>query len=630
MHRYLVIACALVASSEPWLAGQKLRSQVPAQTSSASVSTERSHVYRVFVGSSARRVALLETFDVLGACSCHVDLASLGPAKTVDVVVWGEERQRLLRVFPDARLVDRGRPFRDVARERARVAPQSPPDSNYYTVAEIESELLALERSYPKLAKRVDLMAFTQSAKTHEGRSIWALKISENVQVEEDEPQTLLASQHHARELNSPHMVLRAAQRVLAGYATNATIKKAVGGGAIWFVPTVNPDGVDAVWNVDRYWRKNRRKINNVVRGVDLNRNYPFRWGVCGASSNTSSQTYKGPAAGSEPETQVMIALARKLRFEKYLDFHSSGQEILDTYSPCTSVDYPNSKLLALHVAFRDRLASAMRYRTRKPSASGEAQEWHWAENGSMSFLVEVGRSFQPVFTETVAEEARVWPGVLQFLSWTPSVRGHVRSLRAKQGLEATLESKDFAFKHGERARTATSGRMHLWLSEGSNQVSITAPAHEAQTATVRAPAIGTTVEVDPVLIPQLPPIAVSAPSTMRVGFSTSIGLDATEAGKAYWIAMSLATTPGLPIGPRTLPLRPDGVFWLSTSPQPGLLVGQLGTTDASGKASARFSFPNAPVFVGFRFWFAGMTFEQGWPFDVKAISTAVPLTLTS
>ena len=72
-------------------------------------------------------------------------------------------------------------------------------------------------------------------------------------------PAIVIAAQHHARELNSPVMVLGAMQRILADYATDPQLQALVDGYELYFVPMVNPDGVNHVWTVDDFWRKNRR-----------------------------------------------------------------------------------------------------------------------------------------------------------------------------------------------------------------------------------------------------------------------------------------------------------------------------------------------------------------------------------
>ena len=64
-------------------------------------------------------------------------------------------------------------------------------------------------------------------------------------------------------------------------------------------------------------WRKNTRDNNgsggfDSGDGVDINRNYPYKWGSCnGSSGSTWAQDYRGTAPASEPETQVMMDLVK-------------------------------------------------------------------------------------------------------------------------------------------------------------------------------------------------------------------------------------------------------------------------------------------------------------------------------
>ncbi|MCK5943551.1 MAG: hypothetical protein KAI24_16330 [Planctomycetes bacterium] len=374
----------------------------------------------------------------------------------------------------------------------------APPDA-YYTVAEIEAAIDAEVASYPTLAAKVDLSALPGGALTHAGRSIYALKVSDNVASDEDEPAIFVIAQHHSRELNSPHMVIGAMQRLLAGYATDPALQAVIDGYEVYFVPMVNPDGVDHVWNVDEFWRKNRRANPGGSFGVDLNRNYPFLWGQCGASTNESSNTYRGPAPASEPETQTMRNAIALLRPEIYIDFHSSGQEVLRTYAPCANVPAATAGLIERYV---DDLRAPMTYNKRDPSASGEAPEDHWASGGTMSFLIEIGTSFQPDFALTVAEEARVWPGVERALTaWRPAVRGHVTSSDGNLPLEATITFTPNTFASGEVTRSrARDGRYGLWLPLGNWTVTYEAPGHLSTSIPVNVTSYDTPVVHDVVL----------------------------------------------------------------------------------------------------------------------------------
>ncbi len=63
----------------------------------------------------------------------------------------------------------------------------------------------------------------------------------------------------------------------------------------LWLVATVNPDGT-----------ADDRRTN--AHGVDLNRNFPYRW-----RTSPRSATWSGPAYLSEPESQALRALHRRL-----------------------------------------------------------------------------------------------------------------------------------------------------------------------------------------------------------------------------------------------------------------------------------------------------------------------------
>lgn len=78
-------------------------------------------------------------------------------------------------------------------------------------------------------------------------------------------------------------------------------------------------------------WRKNRSRRGALCSGVDLNRNFGYKWGGKGTSNRPCAEIYAGPSAFSEPET-----LAQKKFFERsqekffaFLTFHSYGQYIL-------------------------------------------------------------------------------------------------------------------------------------------------------------------------------------------------------------------------------------------------------------------------------------------------------------
>jgi hypothetical protein len=165
-----------------------------------------SYRFRVAAGglSGAQHELLEREFDLL-----HHD----NKDGSHDVIVCPERLAEWKALRIEAVLVDRGRPYAQIAAE---AAPSLVPDPSYYTPAEIVLLIDSLVAQYPALAKKVDLATFPGAKQTVNGNSIWALKVSKNVAADEDEPAVLIAAQHHARELNSTVMVVEAMKRVLA------------------------------------------------------------------------------------------------------------------------------------------------------------------------------------------------------------------------------------------------------------------------------------------------------------------------------------------------------------------------------------------------------------------------------
>ena len=166
----------------------------------------------------------------------------------------------------------------------------------YHTLSETDAFLDSLHRACPTITSAPFSLGMT-----HEGRPIWAMKISDNPTVDEEEPEVLIDGLHHAREVMSVETVLDLAGWLCAAYPENPVARAMVDHREVFMVPVVNPDGM--AHNEATYpsgggmWRKNRRDNGNGTFGVDLNRNYPFQWGRDdGSSPDPGSTIYRGPS----------------------------------------------------------------------------------------------------------------------------------------------------------------------------------------------------------------------------------------------------------------------------------------------------------------------------------------------
>jgi hypothetical protein len=198
----------------------------------------------------------------------------------------------------------------------------------------LKEEILRTGRQNPGLTKVVSI------GKTVRGQDILALKLTKGAKKSKDgsKPSVLYVSNQHAREWITPEMTRRLMHHYVDNYKTDKRIKKLVDSTELWFVLSANPDGYDYTFqNSDtRLWRKNLRDVNgdgaiSTGDGVDLNRNFPYKWGYDdeGSSPNPTSQTYRGAAPGSEPETRALDAFEKRIGFTYGINYHSAAELLL-------------------------------------------------------------------------------------------------------------------------------------------------------------------------------------------------------------------------------------------------------------------------------------------------------------
>jgi hypothetical protein len=194
-------------------------------------------------------------------------------------------------------------------------------------------ELAATAVRFPRLTKLETI------GRTIQGKPINALKVTKNARHVRDgaRPSVLYVGAQHAREWITPEMNRRLMHHVLDNYGRDATITRLLDTTELWFIPVANPDGYDHTFTEgNRLWRKNLRDNNRdgqitSVDGVDLNRNFAYKWGYDneGSSTDPSSDTYRGTGPNSEPETRALDALFRRVRFEFLVNYHSAAELLL-------------------------------------------------------------------------------------------------------------------------------------------------------------------------------------------------------------------------------------------------------------------------------------------------------------
>ena len=272
----------------------------------------------------------------------------------------------------------------------------------YYTLDEVYRELDSMAAKYPDLITVRE--AISDDTLTEENRKMWWVKISDNPQTDEEEPEILYTAVHHAREVMSVQQLVFYMWYVLENYETDSVIHYIVDNTQMYFIPVLNPDGYEYNHttnpNGGGMWRKNRRDNGDGTYGVDLNRNYGYYWGYndIGSSPYTSDETYRGVAAFSESETKNIRDFCNAHEFLFTINYHSYSNLLLSPWGYTSNLPPDNDNFLA----FADYMTMENNY-TYGPAnvtiyeVNGDSDDWMYGEQDTKdaiyAFTAEVGNS---------------------------------------------------------------------------------------------------------------------------------------------------------------------------------------------------------------------------------------------
>ncbi len=254
-----------------------------------------------------------------------------------------------------------------------------------FTYEEMEEQLDEMAARYPHL---ISVREPIGSYLTYEGRPIQWVRISDNPLVDEGEPEILYTALHHAREPVSLTQLIYFMWYVLENYEQDEKLRFLVQNTEMYFIPCVNPDGY--IYNERQHpeggglWRKNRRPNPDGSFGVDLNRNYGYKWGLDndGSSDNMRSETYRGTAPFSEPETQAVRDFVLEHDFKVALNYHSYGGYLIYPwgYTSQPAEDIEVFQELAILLTRQNRYNYGTGLETVNYHTNGDADDWMYGE----------------------------------------------------------------------------------------------------------------------------------------------------------------------------------------------------------------------------------------------------------
>jgi hypothetical protein len=302
---------------------------------------------------------------------------------------------------------------------------------------------------------------------------------------------------------------------LLDGYGSDPEITAWVDDLEIWVLPNHNPDGTDYVFDVNSNWRKNRRDNGTGFFGVDLNRNYPFRWNACnGSSGSTGDDTYRGPSPASEPETfQGILELAREHRPTINLSYHTYSELVIIPYGCSGSYTPELATFRDLSSSLATKLVSDTGTHWYEPgtgweilyAVDGEMNDWFYGDLGSYGMTIEANSSsqgFRPDYAtwrdSTVERNRPGWMHLLDRMDG-PGIAGNVTDACTGAPVAATTLLDDLVFVLGESPRTAEPlhGRYHWLALPGAHSMRFEADGYHPQDRPVEVGFGRATLDVD-------------------------------------------------------------------------------------------------------------------------------------
>ncbi|MFD3355086.1 M14 family metallopeptidase [Streptomyces fradiae] len=305
-------------------------------------------------------------------------------------------------------------------------------DSRYHNYAEMTAEIDQRLRQYP------DIMSKRVIGRSYQGRDIVAIKVSDNVATDENEPEVLFTHHQHAREHLTVEMALYLLRELGAGYGTDPRVTNAVNGREIWIVPDLNPDGgeYDIATGSYRSWRKNRQpNPGSSYVGTDMNRNWDYKWGCCnGSSGSPGSATYRGSAPESAPEVKVVADFVRsrvvggRQQIRAAVDFHTYSELVLWPFGWTYSDTAPGMTQddRDAFAAVGRKMAASNGYTPQQSSdlyvTDGSIDDWLWGDQRIFGYTFEMyprgasGGGFYPPDEVIERETSRNRDAVLQLL----------------------------------------------------------------------------------------------------------------------------------------------------------------------------------------------------------------------
>lgn len=387
----------------------------------------------------------------------------------VDVRNQDEEDLLLQQGFAVTRIPDQAREYYEYLIATTRGSDN--PLAEYYSLAEFQTFLQDMQDIYPNLCQLV------QYGSSIQNRPLYAMKISDNVTVNEAEPEVKLIANIHGDEPIGYDMLIRTIELLLTDYGSNPRITNIVNNTELWFIPMMNPDGY-----------ANGVRYN--AAGVDLNRNFPMPTGISNPDGNPTAT-----------ENLAMIDFSNQHNFVCGINFHS-GALVFNypwDYTPVLAQDdalfIDMSLTYAQHnlpMYNSNEFAQGITNGAAWYVITGSMQDWNYAFTSNIEYTAELSNTKWPNASTLNSYWANNQESILSFIEYAQKgLKGTVTNASGNP-IAATITVQD-------NSKTIKNdplvGDYHRLLLPGTYLVTASADSYIPQTFEITVPAQGHTIQ---------------------------------------------------------------------------------------------------------------------------------------
>lgn len=322
----------------------------------------------------------------------------------------------------------------------------------YYTFAELNAIADSLAANFPQICTKH--IVGSSSA----FQPLVALKISDNSNVDENEPEIMFDGGIHGDEVGGPENMIRFARELCLSYGTDEEMTYAVNNSEIWIIYCINP-----------YGRENMTRYNS--NGVDINRDGGYMWNGEGNS----------PGICSQAETRTLRNMLRDHQMVMYMSYHSGTEFISypwsyrESLSPDEAIHYYLSQQYSLNSGYTS-LPYAPGF-TGMYAINGSTKDFGYGTTGSIAWSIEISVNKQPPSSQIGSYYLKNRDAML--LMVTHSINQGINGLVTDSLTGAPVSASIFIHNYYPLYTNPLVGDYHKFLNPGTYTMRVIANGYE-------------------------------------------------------------------------------------------------------------------------------------------------------